>query len=77
MPSVTKHELDLYIFDLNRWTEFNETWQEARSQCPLPILYFFGQFRKTRWSLWPLIGWDIIDFSSETAKRNSMKLDRK
>ena len=20
----------------NRWTEFNETWQEARSQCPLP-----------------------------------------
>ena len=21
----------------NRWTEFNETWQEARSQCPLPV----------------------------------------
>ena len=26
----------------NRWTEFNETWQEARSQCPLPSLCFSG-----------------------------------
>ena len=25
----------------------------------------------------PLIGWDIFDFSSETAERNSTKLDRK
>ena len=25
----------------NRWKEFNETWQEARSQCPLPSLCFF------------------------------------
>ena len=25
----------------NRWTEFNETWQEARSQRPLPSLCFF------------------------------------
>ena len=24
----------------NHWTEFNETWQEARSQCPLPSLCF-------------------------------------
>ena len=24
----------------NRWTEFNETWQEARSQCPLQSLCF-------------------------------------
>ena len=24
----------------NRWTEFNETWQEVRSQRPLPSLYF-------------------------------------
>ena len=27
----------------DRWTEFNETWQEARSQCPLPSLCFSGQ----------------------------------
>ena len=158
----------------NRWTEFNETWQEARSQRPLPSLCFLGRSEKqdgrpglwlaetfstsslkplngiqwnltgskistsstkfvffwligkkqdgrpglwlaetfstsplkplngiqrnssgskistsstkfvflapigkTRWPPWPLIGWDIFDFSSETAERNSTKLDRK
>ena len=109
----------------NRWMEFNETWQEARSQHPLPSLcfsgrsekqdgrpglwlaetfstsplkalngiqrnligskismsstkfVFFGPIWKTRWPPWPLIGWDIFDFSSETAERNSTKLDRK
>ena len=109
----------------NHWTEFNETWQEARSQHPLPSLcfsgrsekqdgrpglrlaetfstsplkplngiqrnltgskistsstkfVFFGRIGKTRWPPWPLIGWDIFDFSSETAERNSTKLDRK
>ena len=30
-------------FRLLLWTEFNETWQEARSQCPLPSLCFSGQ----------------------------------
>ena len=108
----------------NHWTEFNETWQEARTQHPLPSLCFsgrlekqdgrpflwlaetfstsplkllngiqrnltgskismsstkfvyFGQIRKTRWPPWPLIGWDIFDFSSETAELNSRKLDR-
>ena len=97
---------------LNRWTEFNETWQEARSQRPLPSLcfladrknkmaalasdwlrhfrlsplkplnriqqnltgskistpstkfVFFRPIGKTRWPPWPLIGWDILDFSS-------------
>ena len=38
---------------------------------------FFGPIGKTRWPPWPLIGWDIFDFSSETAERNSRKLDRK
>ena len=109
----------------NRWTEFNETWQEARTQHPLPSLcflgrsekqdgrpglwlaetfstsplkppnkiqrnltgskisksstkfVFFGPIGKTRWPPWPLIGWDIFDFFSETAERNSKKLDRK
>ena len=109
----------------NGWTEFNESWQEARSQCPLPSLcysgrlekqdsrpglwlaetfstsplkllnwiqrnligikistsstkfVFFGPIGKTRWPPWPLIGWDIFDFSSETAELNSTKLDRK
>ena len=61
----------------NRWTEFNETWQEGRSQRPLPSLCFSGRIGKSRWPPLPLIGWDIFDFSSETAKRNSTKLDRK
>ena len=109
----------------NRWTEFNETWQEARSQRPLPSLCFLGRsekqdgrpglwlaetfstsplkplngihgnltgskistsstkfvffrpIRKTRWRPWPLIGWNIFDFSSEIAEQNSMKLDKK
>ena len=109
----------------NCWTQFHETWQEARSQRPLPDLcfsgrsekqdgrrglwlaeafstsslktlngiprnltrskismsstrlVFFGPIGKTRWAPWPLIGWDIFDFFSETAVRNSTKLDRK
>ena len=110
----------------NRWTEFNESWQEARSKRPLPIKFvFLGRSEKqdgrpglwldetfstsllkplngiqrnligskismsstkfvflepigeTRWPPRPLIGWDIFDFSSETAKWNSTKLDRK
>ena len=109
----------------NRSTEFNETWQEARSQRPLPSLcfsdrsekqdgrpglwlaetfstsplkplngiqrnltgskistpstkfVFFGPIGKPRWPPWPLIGWDIFNFSSETAERNSTKLYRK
>ena len=32
---------------------------------------------KTRWRPWHLISWDIFDFFSVTAERNSMKLDRK
>ena len=109
----------------NRWMKCNETWQEARSQRPLPSLcfsgqsekqdgrpglwlaetfstsplkpqngiqrnltgskiltsstkfVFFGSIRKTRWLPWPLIGWDIFNFSSETAEWNVTKLDRK
>ena len=109
----------------NRWTEFNKTWQEARSQRHLPSLcfssrsekqdgrpglwlaetfwtsplkrlngiqrnltgskistpstkfVFFGPIGETRWPPWPLIGWDIFDFSSQTDERNSTNLDRK
>ena len=38
---------------------------------------FFGPIGKTRWPPWPLIGWDIFNFFSETAEWNSRKLDRK
>ena len=46
----------------------------------LNVLYqvcVFWANLKTRWPPWPLIGWDIFYFSSETVKRNSTKLDRK
>ena len=124
-PSVRRKLSHFRLLLWNRWTEFNETWQKARSQSPLPSLcfssrskkqdgrpglwlaetfstsslkplnriqqnltgskiskpstkfVFFGPIRKTRWPPWPLIGWDIFDFSSETAERNSTKLDRK
>ena len=32
----------------NRWTEFNETWQEARSQCPLPRSCYSGYRSRSR-----------------------------
>ena len=124
-PSVWRKLSHFWLLLWNRWTEFNETWQEARSQRPLPSLcfsgrlekqddrsglwlaetfstsslkplniiqrnltgskiatpstkfVFFGPIEKTRWPPWPLIGWYIFDFSSETAERNSTKLDRK
>ena len=104
------------------WTEFNETWQEARSKRLLPSLCYWGRSQKQdggpglwfvetfstsslkllnriqqkftgkkismsstkyvffgpigtiRWSPWPLTGWDIFDFFSEMAERNSAKL---
>ena len=38
---------------------------------------FFGPIGKTRWPPWPLIGWDIFNFSSDNAEQNSKKLDKK
>ena len=61
----------------NRWTEFNGTWQGSKISASSTKFVFFGPFGKTRWPPWPLIGWNIFDFSSETAERISTKLDRK
>ena len=35
----------------NRWTEFNESWQKARSQRPLPSLCFWAD-RKNKMAAW-------------------------
>ena len=51
----------------NRWTEFNETCQEAMIQRPLPSFCFFGPIGKTRWPPRPLIGWSSFDFFSAIA----------
>ena len=61
----------------NCWKEFKETRQVARFQRPLPMLCFLGGLEKQDGLLGSVIGWDIFDFSSETAERNSTKLDRK
>ena len=124
-PSVRRKLSHFRLLLWNLGTEFNETWQKARSQPPLPSLcfssqsekqdgrpglwlaetfstsslkplhgiqrnltgskistpstkfVFFGSIWKTRWPPLPMIGWYIFDFSSETAERNSTKLDRK
>ena len=49
----------------------------SKISMPSTKFVFFGPIGNTRWPPWPLIGWDIFDFSSETAERNSTKLDRK
>ena len=38
----------------NDWMEFNETWQEARSQHPLPSLYFSDQSALASYMHWQL-----------------------
>ena len=60
----------------NRWMEFNKTWKERRLMSSTKFV-FFGLIGKIRWPPWPLIGWYIFDFFSETAERASRKLDRK
>ena len=60
----------------NRWTEFNETWQESRSQRLLPSLCFSGQSEKQDGcpGLWLS---ETFSTSPLKLKRNSTKLDRK
>ena len=48
----------------------------SKISTPSTKFVFFGPIGKTKWPPWSLIGWDIFDFSSETAERNSAKLDR-
>ena len=49
----------------------------SKISTPSTKFVFFEPIGKTKWPPWPLIGWDIFDFSEETAERNSTKLDRK
>ena len=78
-PSVCLSVVNFPHFQLllwNRWTEFKETWQEARSRRPLPSLCFSGRSEKQDGcpSLW--LAETFSTSSLKTAERNSMKLDR-
>ena len=64
------------LFLWNHWMEFDEAWQEARFQRLYQVCVFRAD-GKTRWHPWLLIGWDILNFSSETAEQPATKLDRK
>ena len=77
MAALTSDWLSHFRLLWNRWTELNETWQEVRSQRSVQSLCFSGWSEKQKWPPWPLIAWDIFDFSPETAERNSTKIVRK
>ena len=69
----------------NRWMEFNQTLSNgiqrnltgSKISLSSTKFLFFGPIGKASWPPWPLMGWIMFDFSSETAERNSTKLDRK
>ena len=50
---------------------------DGRRQSETLPSVFFWLIGKKRWLPQPLIGWNIFDFSSKSAKWNSRKLDRK
>ena len=60
----------------NHRTEFNETYQKASTQRPLQSLCFSSRSEPIS-PPYPLMCWDIFDFTSAIAKRNLTKLDRK
>ena len=62
---------------LKRLNRIQRNLTGRKISTPSTKFVFFGAIRKARWPHWPLIGWDIFNFSSETAERNSTKLDRK
>ena len=61
----------------NRWTEFQKNLTGSKISISSTSFVFFGRIGKTRWPPWSPIGRDIFDFSTETAKQNSTKVDRK
>ena len=64
-------------FVLPNHCEWNSTNLDRKQD--LNVLYqvcVFQADRKNKMAAWPLIGWDIFDFFSETAEWNSTKLDR-
>ena len=60
----------------NRWTGNQQNLTGSKISTSSTKFVFFRPIGKPRWPPWPLIGWDIFDFSSETAERK-LKLDRK
>ena len=61
-PSVVVKFSHFRLFVWNSWTKFNETWQEARYQRPLPKFVLLAD-PKNKIAARPPIDWEISDFS--------------
>ena len=78
MAALTTDWLRHFLFLLwNCRTEFNENMTGSKISTSSTKFVFFGPIGKSRWPPWPLIGWDIFDFSFETTEWNLIKLDKK
>ena len=71
---IRKTRLAFRLLLWNHGTEFNELDRKRDLKVLYQVCVFRADRKKTIWLPWPLIGWDIFDFSSE---QNSTKLDRK
>ena len=73
--SVIRPPLTFHIFDFS--SEIQRNLIGSKCSTSSTNFVFFWPIGKTRWPPWPLIGWEMFDFSSESAERNSTKLYRK
>ena len=67
----------LFLVRLKPLNRIQRNLTESKILMSSTKFVFFGPIGKTRWPPWLLIGWDILDFFSETPERNWTKLDRK
>ena len=70
---ITTNICAINIYDLSTWDDYWFLVSNGRLFIKF-LVHPSRRLWKTRWLPWPLISWDIFDFSSE---RNSTKLDRK
>ena len=59
---------------LKRLNRIQQNLTGSKTSTPSTKFVFFEPIGKTRCPPWPLIGWGIFDFFSETAERNSTNL---
>ena len=80
LPSGTHWSNSYFFWDVYIFNDSSALlWLRVARRPSILNLFgvFIGPIGKTRWPPWPLVGWDIFDFCSKTAERNSTKLYRK
>ena len=73
-PSI--RELFIFLTSLKPLNRIQPNLTRSKISTSSTKFVYFGLIRKTRLPPWPLIGWDIFDFSFETAELNSTKLKK-